>query len=186
MRQGCRVTPGRGNPRESATEKSLPWCRGRARDASMVRVKRWGKSPPRTGQPGRHGKPHPEQCRIGASRGFGLPRQGPPQGRISPEARVGSQTPPVTAGPEEWSSKGASARNRIRLTGHPRNFAPVRPGAGGGPSGGDILARMKRRTVSLLRDPPGPRLPVDSARPIRKRRASRISRESTAFPMQEK
>ena len=33
-------------------------------------VKRWGKSPPRTGQPGRYGKPHPEQCRIGASRGL--------------------------------------------------------------------------------------------------------------------
>ena len=32
-------------------------------------VKRWGKSPPRTWQQGRHGKPHPEQCRIGASRG---------------------------------------------------------------------------------------------------------------------
>ena len=34
-----------------------------------VKVKRWGKSPPRTWQQGRHGKPHPEQCRIGASRG---------------------------------------------------------------------------------------------------------------------
>ena len=33
-----------------------------------VRVKRWGKSPPRTRQRGRHGKPHREQDRIGAAR----------------------------------------------------------------------------------------------------------------------
>ncbi len=69
MKEGCRVTPGGGNPRESATEKSLPWCRATAFGASMVRVKRWGKSPPRPWQQGRHGKPHPEQCRIGALRG---------------------------------------------------------------------------------------------------------------------
>ena len=67
MKEGCRVTPGGGNPRESATEKSLP---PRFACGSLgVMVKRWGKSPPRTGQPGRHGKPHPEQCRIGALRG---------------------------------------------------------------------------------------------------------------------
>ncbi len=64
MRQGCRVTPGGGNPRESATEKRPP---GPAR----ARVKRWGKSPPRNWQQKRHGKPHPEQCRIGAWRGSG-------------------------------------------------------------------------------------------------------------------
>ena len=84
MKQGCRVTPGGGNPRESATEKSLPWV-------SMVRVKRWGKSPPRTGQPGRHGKPHPEQCRIGASRG---------------KVRRPGATPPET------SARDASAQER--------------------------------------------------------------------------
>jgi len=39
-RQRCRVTPGGGNPRESATENSLLRPAG-------VRVKRWGKSPPR-------------------------------------------------------------------------------------------------------------------------------------------
>ena len=86
MKQGCRVTPGGGNPRESATEKSLPWCRAIARGGSMVRVKRWGKSPPRTWQQARHGKPHPEQCRIGALRGFGRGSRSaiPPQGRFSP------------------------------------------------------------------------------------------------------
>lgn len=77
--QGCRVTPGGGNPRESATEKRLPLFAG-------VMVKRWGKSPPRDWQQDRHGKPHPEQCQIGASRGAGPgPRSGiPPQGRQRP------------------------------------------------------------------------------------------------------
>ena len=28
MKEGCRVTPGGGNPRESATEKSLPCMHG--------------------------------------------------------------------------------------------------------------------------------------------------------------
>ena len=73
MKEGCRVMPGGGNPRESATEKSLPWWPGLSRKGrlagSTVRVKRWGKSPPRAWQQDWHGKPHPEQCRIGASRG---------------------------------------------------------------------------------------------------------------------
>ena len=113
MKQGCRVTPGRGNPRESATEKSLP---RRVRHGSGVMVKRWGKSPPRTGQPGRHGKPHPEQCRIGASRGL-VPAQAgiPPQGRFSPGARVGSLSPPVTAGQRNGHPGGASPRTESGL-----------------------------------------------------------------------
>ena len=75
--QGCRVTPGGGNPRESATENRLPLSAG-------VTVKRWGKSPPRDWQQDRHGKPHPEQCQIGASRG-GRSRKGyRPQGRQRP------------------------------------------------------------------------------------------------------
>ncbi len=68
MKEGCRVTPGGGNPRESATEKSLPWCQRFTDDGSMVMVKRWGKSPPRVWQQERYGKPHPEQCRIGTPR----------------------------------------------------------------------------------------------------------------------
>ena len=114
-------------------------------------VKRWGKSPPRTGQPGRHGKPHPEQCRIGASRGKVWPMpsggQRPPQGRFSPEARVGSLTVAVTRTAEEWSSRGGNSLDRIRLTGHPRNFragqggaAPFTRGAGLGLS---IWAKVK-------------------------------------------
>ena len=60
----CRVTPGGGDPRESATEiKPLAPSQGRA-----ARVKRCGKSAPRDRQRNRHGKPHREQDRIGAAR----------------------------------------------------------------------------------------------------------------------
>jgi hypothetical protein len=79
--QGCRVTPGGGNPRESATEKRLPLFAG-------AMVKRWSKSPPRDWQQDRHGKPHPEQCQIGASRGGRsvVERPGiPPAGTPTPE-----------------------------------------------------------------------------------------------------
>ncbi len=111
MKEGCRVMPGGGNPRESATEKRLLWCRAIAFGGSMAMVKRWGKSPPRTWQQGRHGKPHPEQRRIGASRGkvriTSRKRcRRPLQGHFSPEARVGSLTAVVTRLAEEWSSRG--------------------------------------------------------------------------------
>lgn len=99
MRRRCRVTPGGGNPRESATENRPPCIR-------RVRVKRWGKSPPGGWQQTPHGKPHREQCRIGIARGetrrAALPQQ----------IRVGSLIRPVTAGPEEWSS----IRGRLRGT----------------------------------------------------------------------
>ena len=89
-------------------------------------VKRWGKSPPRTGQPGRYGKPHPEQCRIGASRGLVPDRKigDTAAGTFSPEARVGSLTPLVTVRAEEWSSSPGptSGVDRTRLTGHPHSF----------------------------------------------------------------
>ncbi len=130
MKEGCRVIPGRGNPRESATEKRLPWCRGFAPGVSRAMVKRWGKSPPRVWQQNRLGKPHPEQCRIGASCGL-VPdhRPGvPPQGHFSPEARVGSLTALVTGAAEEWSSMGGNPRDRTRLTGHPHAFPKNRYG----------------------------------------------------------
>ena len=50
-----------------------------------ARVKRWGKGPPRDGQPDRHGKPHQEQCRIGIARKVRL--AGPPAPQ---QIRVGS------------------------------------------------------------------------------------------------
>jgi len=59
----CRVTPGGGDPRESATEsKPLPPA-----SAAGARVKGCGKSAPRPRQRGWHGKPHREQDRIGAA-----------------------------------------------------------------------------------------------------------------------
>ena len=88
-----RVTPARGDPRESATEKRPPGGLGR-----RARVKRWGKSPPRRRQRRRHGKPRQEQGQIGIARG--------PGPRVSPAraVRVGCTSPSATAGPEEWPS----------------------------------------------------------------------------------
>ena len=54
----------------------------------LVMVKRWGKSPPRTWQQGRYGKPHPEQCRIGV-----LSRKGPDGQRKLPETSAGELRP---------------------------------------------------------------------------------------------
>lgn len=87
----CRLMAGEGDLRESATENEPLSCghryircpvamrtsvhrcpvvrrRSPSGDSRGVRVKRWGKSPPRTRQRGRHGKPHREQDRIGAAR----------------------------------------------------------------------------------------------------------------------
>ncbi|CAI2933966.1 protein of unknown function [Aminobacter niigataensis] len=61
----CRLMAGGGDPRESATESKPPRF-------SAVRMKGWGKSPPRDWQQERHGKPHREQNRIGAVRGATL------------------------------------------------------------------------------------------------------------------
>src|SRR5262249_14678293 len=61
----CRVTPGGGDPRESATESTPPAClrfTGRA-----ARVKRCGKSAPRRRQRWRQGKPHREQDQVGVA-----------------------------------------------------------------------------------------------------------------------
>ncbi len=65
-KERCRVTPGEGDLRESATE-SKPPCFDR------VRAKGCGKSAPRWRQRQRHGKPHREQNRIGAAYGFPSP-----------------------------------------------------------------------------------------------------------------
>ena len=61
----CRVTPGGGDPRESATESTPPAClrfTGR-----VARVKRCGKSAPRRRQRWRQGKPHREQDQVGVA-----------------------------------------------------------------------------------------------------------------------
>jgi hypothetical protein len=64
----CRVMPGGGDPRESATESKPPDRSG------QVRVKGCGKSAPRAWQQERHGKPHREQDQIGTARPAALAR----------------------------------------------------------------------------------------------------------------
>ena len=63
-----------------------PGVAGFPRETRPARVKRWGKSPPRTRQRGRHGKPHPEQDQIGAARpgeSPGTSVSGPPPGSVA-------------------------------------------------------------------------------------------------------
>ena len=61
----CRVIPGGGDPRESATERT-PRALSGARERT-ARVKRCGKSAPRRRQRRRQGKPHREQDQVGAA-----------------------------------------------------------------------------------------------------------------------
>ena len=49
---------------------------------TWVRVKRWGKSPPEGWQQRSHGKPHREQCQIGAVRGAQVGQPIPPAGTL--------------------------------------------------------------------------------------------------------
>ena len=93
-RAGCRVTPGEGNLEESATENAKP----PESFAPRVRVKRWGKSPPRERQRKRHGKPHREQDQIGAA------RRATGKAGFRAAARVGRARRSATGVPEEWPS----------------------------------------------------------------------------------
>ena len=62
----CRVTPGGGDPRESATESKPPAGAGFG-PCLRVRVKGCGKSAPRRRQRRWHGKPHREQDQVGTT-----------------------------------------------------------------------------------------------------------------------
>jgi len=99
----CRVTPGGGDPRDSATE-SRPPCFG------MVRAKGCGKSAPRDRQRNRHGKPHREQDRIGTAR-FARSRHS-----SCPVVRVGCLRVMATSPLEEWSPIARKRVDRTRLT----------------------------------------------------------------------
>ena len=91
----CRVTPGGGDPRESATESRPP-----VRSRLPARVKGCGKSAPRRRQRWWHGKPHQEQDQVGVARAN---CDGP--GRVSEAAaRVGRARRSVTGVPDEWPS----------------------------------------------------------------------------------
>jgi hypothetical protein len=78
------VTPGRGNPTESATENRPPMASSWQHMGAQVRVKRRGKSPPLDWQQDRHGKPLTEQDQIG----WRTPSLGQRIGPIEPAGRL--------------------------------------------------------------------------------------------------
>ena len=95
----CRVTPGGGDPRESATESTPPARPGNTGRAA--RVKRCGKSAPRRRQRRRQGKPHREQDQVGAA---GIPGDPDRRADLRAAARVGRTRRSATGVPEEWPS----------------------------------------------------------------------------------
>ncbi len=110
----CRVTPGGGDPRESATESTPPLRLGTSGRAA--RVKRCGKSAPRRRQRRRQGKPHREQDQVGAA---GTPARGnagrtfaPPLGSVARGAR--QRASQRNGHPRPRTS--SSGRDRTRLT----------------------------------------------------------------------
>jgi len=95
---GRRLTAARREPRESATESKPPRGFGQT-----VRVKGWGKSPPQAWRQDWHGKPRPEQDRIGGAHGLypacapGVSREVPgnrhPRGMAARPWQHGEQNP---------------------------------------------------------------------------------------------
>ena len=84
---------------------------------AQVRMKWWGKSPPRRGQPERHGKPHAVQDRTGE----GLPVRHKP--RVIVALRASGA--PRSGGVREMAVQlRASGVDRIRLTGGRHPYAP--------------------------------------------------------------
>lgn len=71
---------------------------------TVVRVKGWGKSPPRDWQQERHGKPHREQDRIGTVRGETL------EGCFRLTVRVGCVRCMATCAQDEWPPRSRAAR----------------------------------------------------------------------------
>ena len=97
----CRVTPGGGDPRESATETHRRALSSFG-TAWAARVKWCGKSAPRRRQRRRQGKPHREQDQVGAAGGLGFPGIAGRASRAA--ARVGCARRPATGVPDEWPS----------------------------------------------------------------------------------
>ena len=143
LKQRCRVTPGRGNPTESATENRLP-------PSGAEKVKRWGKSPPRPWQQGRHGKPHREQCRIGPPRGQVPERETAARPASAERGRVGSRRRGVSRVPDEWSSTGATPEQNPAYRPSAHGLSPERAESArdSGPlrASGDRCRRVLRQT----------------------------------------
>ncbi len=104
-RAGCWLTASRGDPQESATENKPPEV-----ERPRVRVKRCGKSAPRPGRLGRHGKPHLEQEPIGER-----PREGTRMARpMLPGCSL--MRPLGNQGPRRmFAASGETPGNKTRL-----------------------------------------------------------------------
>jgi hypothetical protein len=113
LRAACRVTPGRGDAKESATENRPPFGSFEGR---TVRVKRCGKSAPPRRQRRGHGKPHAEQGQIGrwrapvppASCGTSPGRLLEPEGDLGPRGMIAT---PAAGQPRSGTEFGLSARS---------------------------------------------------------------------------
>ena len=90
---------------------------------AQVRVKWWGKSPPRLGQPTRHGKPHAVQDRTGEGR----PARSHPRVIVALRASGALRSGGVR---EMTVQSRASGRDRIRLTGERHSFLRMAAGRG--------------------------------------------------------
>ena len=90
----------RGQPQGKCHRKQT------ARSQDRVRVKGWGKSPPRLWKQRRHGKPHREQNRIGMTRGAQALQ--PVSG---PVIRVGCKRRRASAVPDEWLPRSGLGRS---------------------------------------------------------------------------
>lgn len=151
----------RGQPQgKRHREESAP-VPGSSWHETGVMVKRWGKSPPRTGQPERYGKPHPEQCRIGAL--SGKVRIHIPQGL--PETSAG-MLQPLGPGWQLDRPGNRCGRGMVIQRGNPWTESGL----------------QAIRAFFLLQSPDA----VDSAACTGKRRASRIWRGDIVAPMQER
>lgn len=125
------VTPGRGDPTESATEKRPPM----AAQADQARVKRWGKSPPPVWQQNGQGKPPREQDQIGR--------------RTAQAARV-DPTEPAGRSLEvdgDIHPRGMALHDRTRLTDPPRPSQEGRAYAVRGSPRNACVARSQGRAA---------------------------------------
>jgi hypothetical protein len=105
-----RVTPGRGNPKDSGTENTQPAF---AVTRRRVMVKRCGKSAPRRWQHRWQAKPRTEQGQIGGPCSCGASQTDTRTARSS-RLRVGCLIPSAMTGLEEWSSSGAGRKAACR------------------------------------------------------------------------
>ena len=111
-------------PRESATESKPPMACLQV----QARVKGCGKSAPGLRQRGPHGKPHPEQGRIGAARW----KQ---QVRFASTARVGCSSCGAIRGLDEWLPPRGRCASIPRAGQNPAYRLPGKPVAPGNNEG---------------------------------------------------